>query len=216
MYKHLYDKFKDWYHEGGIWLYSDPHFSDEEMKYLRKNYIGDEEQVKCINSKVGKNDTLIILGDIGDIEYVRQLRGYKVLIMGNHDKGARNYYRQKGFYGRQYLGKDGKYHWNKDGKYRYDSGYNGLFDEVYEGPLFISERIVLSHEPIAIPFAFNIHGHNHNSVDQIDRMHCIVCAHCIDFTLINLKWIIESGIMKDIPSLHRMTIDGAITCQKLR
>lgn len=214
MYKHLYDKFKDWYHGGSIWLYSDPHFSDEEMRYIRKNYVGDEEQVYRINSQIGKNDTLIILGDIGNIEYVRQLRGYKVLIMGNHDQGARNYYRQNGFYGRQYLGKDGKYHWNEDGKYCYDSGDNGLFDEVYEGPLFISERIVLSHEPINVPFAFNIHGHNHGSVNQIDRMHCNVCAECINYTPINLKWIIESGIMKDIPSLHRMIIDAATARQK--
>lgn len=177
MYKHLYDKFKDWYHGGSIWLYSDPHFSDEEMKYIRKNYIGDEEQVKRINSKVGKNDTLIILGDIGNIEYVRRLRGYKVLIMGNHDVGA--------------------------------SKYTPYFNEVYEGPLFISDRILLSHEPIDFPFAFNIHGHDHSSVHQKDRMHCNVCAECIDYTPINLKWIVESGIMKNIPSVHRMTIDEA-------
>lgn len=206
MYKHLYDKFKDWYHGGSIWLYSDPHFSDEEMKYLRKDYIGDEEQVKRINSVVGKNDTLIILGDIGSIEPVRKLHGYKVLIMGNHDAGARNYYRQNGFIDRQHLGEDGKYHWN--------DGDNGLFDEVYEGPLFISDRILLSHEPIDLPFVFNIHGHDHSSVHQKNRMHCNVCAECIDYTPINLKWIIESGIMKNISSLHRMTIDEATARSK--
>ena len=206
MYKHLYDKFKDWYHGGSIWFYSDPHFSDEEMKYIRKNYIGDEEQVKRINSKVGKNDTLIILGDIGSIEPVRKLRGYKVLIMGNHDAGARNYYRQNGFIDRQHLGEDGKYHWN--------DGDNGLFDEVYEGPLFISDRILLSHEPIDFPFALNIHGHDHSSWYQKDNMHYNVCAEHIDYTPINLKWIVESGIMKNIFSLHRMTIDEATARSK--
>ena len=61
---------------------------------LRKNYIGDEEQIKRINSKIGKYDTLVILGDVGDIEWVRKIRGYKVLVMGNHDAGATNYKRQ--------------------------------------------------------------------------------------------------------------------------
>ena len=225
MYKHLYDKFKNWYHGGSIWLYSDPHFSDEEMKYIRKNYIGDEEQVKRINSVVGKNDTLIILGDIGSIEPVRKLRGYKVLIMGNHDAGASNYQRiytdevRQGSY--EYvpeyekIGPDevrGAHIWKEVViKPAFD---NHLFDEVYEGPLFISDRILLSHEPIDFPFAFNIHGHDHSSWHQKDKMHCNVCAECIDYTPINLKWLIESGIMKNIPSVHRMTIDEATKKKK--
>lgn len=208
MYKHLYDKFKDWHHGGSIWLYSDPHFSDEEMKYIRKNYIGDEEQVKRINSKVGKNDTLIILGDIGSIEPIRQLHGYKVLIMGNHDLGASNYKRVK----QEITINDGNSLIDEGKKVTFYDNY--LFDEVYEGPLFISNRILLSHEPIDLPFAFNIHGHDHSSIHQKDRMHCNVCAECIDYTPINLKWIVECGIMKDIPSLHRMTIDEATARSK--
>lgn len=93
MYKGLYDSFAErWCHEGGtIWLYSDPHFNDEEMKYIRKNYIGDEEQIKRINSKVGKNDVIIFLGDIGNLEYIKHIRGYKVCIVGNHDTGLTKY-----------------------------------------------------------------------------------------------------------------------------
>lgn len=130
MIKHLYDCFSHWYRGGNIWLYSDPHFGDEEMKYIRKDYIGDDEQVRRINSKVWKNDTIIFLGDISDIEYIKKIRGYKVLIMGNHDAGASNYERQCG------IGSDGKL---------YD---NRLFDEVYEGPLMINDKIILSHEPL--------------------------------------------------------------------
>ena len=91
--KFLYPLFDHWFRGGNIWLYSDPHFSDDEMKYIRKDYIGDEEQVKRINSKVGKNDTIIILGDIGNTDWVKKIRGYKVLIMGNHDSGKSNYQR---------------------------------------------------------------------------------------------------------------------------
>ena len=38
------------------------------------------------------------------------------------------------------------------------------FDEVYNGPLFIADRILLSHEPIQglENFCLNIHGHVHN------------------------------------------------------
>ena len=100
----LYDSFAErWYRPGGtVWLYSDPHFADDEMKYLRKDYIGDDDQVKHINKVCGKYDTLIILGDIGDKEYVRKLKaGYKVLVMGNHDEGAENF---KGYFDEIYEG----------------------------------------------------------------------------------------------------------------
>ena len=73
-------------------------------------------RLKGINSVIGKSDTLIILGDIGNIEFVRKLRGYKILIIGNHDKGA--------------------------------SMYKSVFDEVYTGPLIISDKIILSHQKI--------------------------------------------------------------------
>ena len=219
MYKHLYDQFKHWYHGGGIWLYSDPHFGDDEMRHIR-DYITDDEQVLRINSNVGKHDTLVILGDIGNVEYVKKLRGYKVLIMGNHDAGASNYKRIKteevreGSY--EYIpdyikgpdGFRGAHIWTE--VVTQPAFDNHLFDEVYEGPLFISDRILLSHEPINFPYALNIHGHDHSTWQQKDRMHCNVCAECIGYTPINLKWIIESGIMKDIPSLHRATIDAAI------
>lgn len=87
----LYEKFRPWSETGTVWLYSDPHFGDEELRLLVPSRPTDEEQVRLINSKVGRKDTLILLGDVGDIEYAKKLRGYKVLIMGNHDAGASNY-----------------------------------------------------------------------------------------------------------------------------
>ena len=101
MTKHLYDCFSHWYRGGQIYVYSDPHFNDDEMVYIRKDYISDEAQVRRINSKIGKNDTLIILGDVGDIEFIKRIRGYKVLITGNHDKGESVY---KGIFNEVYTG----------------------------------------------------------------------------------------------------------------
>ena len=210
MYKHVYDCFKHYYHGGSIYLYSDPHFADEEMKYLRSNYVGDEEQVRRINSRVGKNDTIIFLGDIGDVKWIKKIRGYKVLIMGNHDKGANHY--------KRVVLKTHESECNpevmtkltncvyKDGYYIYD---NHLFDEVYEGCLMISPKIILSHEPVHFPYAYNIHGHTHSGAALTPTSIC-VCAEHIDYTPVHLGNLIRSGIMKDIPDIHRVTIDNAI------
>lgn len=192
MYKHLYECFKHWYRGGTIFIYSDPHFADEEMSNLRKNYIGDEEQVKRINSVVHKNDTLIVLGDVGNTSFVSRLNGYKVLIMGNHDKGSTTY---------------------KRGMVVVDSEVketdNHLFDEVYEGPLMISDKILLSHEPVKFDYALNIHGHDHSGGYEKDDMHLNVCAELINYTPIMLKSIIETGKLKLVPNIHREIIDKA-------
>ena len=233
MYKGLYDQFQHWFHDnrGQVYFYSDPHFADEEMKYIRKNYIGDEEQVKRINSKIGKNDTLVILGDVGDVEWVKKLRGYKVLVMGNHDAGASNYKREKTLTN---TGLDcpicnNTVNWLDDdawcptcrkwvspsGIARYND--NHLFDEVYEGAHIISEKIILSHEPVDFPYALNIHGHDHSDWSgKNDDMHWNVCAEHIDYTPICLKQIIESGRLKKIQTIHRETIDEATERKKKR
>ena len=196
MYKNLYDSFKHWYRGGQIYFYSDPHFNDCEANLLRKNYIGDEEQVKKINSRLGKNDTLIILGDIGDISFVKKLKGYKVLVMGNHDSGASNYKKQIIFENNKEIS-------------------NKLFDEVYEGPVIISEKIIISHEPIDLPYMLNIHGHDHNNLFKSKKA-INVCAEHINYLPICFKSIVNSGILKNIKTIHRLTIDDASDKKKKR
>lgn len=209
MYKHLYDKFKNWYDNNAtIYLYSDPHFSDHEMPDIRTNYISDEEQVKRINSKVGKNDVLIILGDVGNIEWVKKIRGYKVLVMGNHDSGYSNYIKCMN------INVEDNRIFDKVKKQTTEVRNRGLFDEVYEGPLIISEKIILSHEPVDFPFMLNIHGHTHNAKYKVDANHLCVCAEHIDYTPVRLNDIIKSGILKKIDSIHRETIDRATERKK--
>lgn len=149
----------------------------------------DQMQIDNINKKCTKRDTLIILGDVGDIECVKRLKaGYKVLIMGNHDKGASNYKRVK----KNVMVPNDKiiildngirttnepdvydvrlgilHSINKeDNTYHEDYGMvgtydNKLFDEVYEGTLQIGPKLILSHEPVEYPYCLNIHGHVHN------------------------------------------------------
>ena len=176
MIEALYKPFQKWSEVGTVWIYSDPHFGDKELAAGIKDRPTAEEQVKMINAKVGRKDTLIILGDIGDIEYAKQLRGYKVLVCGNHDVGH--------------------------------TKYAEVFDEIYAGPVFIADRLVLSHEPIMLDFAFNIHGHNHSSVIQ-DGKHLNVCSDMIGYTPINFNQFVKSGALAKVPSIHRVTIDGA-------
>ena len=197
----LYPCFNRWLEFNNIFLLSDPHFSDPEMIHLRKNYISDEEQVKRINAKVGKKDLLICLGDVGDISFISKLRaGYKVLIKGNHDdKGDAFYKREKhiqcGF--------------NSD-THELAEKYidNRLFDEVYSGPVWIAEKILLSHERIDLPFVFNIYGHHHGDPINNDHLMCI-CAEHIDYTPVSLLKLIKDGTFSKVDTIHRVTIDRA-------
>jgi len=234
MYKHLYDNFAHWYKggvregtdKGSIWFYSDPHFSDPDLVKYRKD-ITDDEQVRRINSKVGKYDTLVILGDIGNLEYVKKLRGYKVLVMGNHDAGATNYQRKKILINNVYqcplCNNDAVFSinidnndawcytcrkWVKPLEVKYSD--NHLFDEVYEGALMISEKLILSHEPIEnIPWALNLHGHVHSLKAKEDERHWNLCAEHINYTPVSINEIVSSGLLKNILTIHRATIDTA-------
>lgn len=244
MNTHIYPCF-NW--RGTIWIYSDPHFGDEELYTYRgvNSSIADEDQVKRINSKIGKNDTIVFLGDIGDVKWVKKIRGYKVLICGNHDKGATNYQRvvkdywcpvrpeEKAFIDRfdsedvKLISVAGDHAIEVDNK---------LFDEVYTGAVMLNEKIVLSHEPVDFKYAFNIHGHDHSGSDFIkyvlldndsdiptDKMQKVyleaikkyglnklnVCAEWAGYYPICLSQIIKSGVLSNIPDIHRETIDNA-------
>ena len=139
---------------------------------------------------------MIILGDIGDISFVKKLKGYKVLVMGNHDSGASNYKKQIIFENNKEIS-------------------NKLFDEVYEGPVIISEKIIISHEPIDLPYMLNIHGHDHNNLFKSKKA-INVCAEHINYLPICFKSIVNSGILKNIKTIHRLTIDDASDKKKKR
>lgn len=260
MKNNLYEVFSDnWINGGTVWLYSDPHFSDTEIYKSRhiinvlskeefdkagvdfsyETYLtcvtnqADEMQVKRINSKLGKYDTIIFLGDIGDLEFIKKIKGYKVLILGNHDKGVSNYKRvvkmnipaitacphcgysyefEKTYNSRDYIcSKCGEIFGTE--REVYPSGQfddNHLFDEVYEGPLMINDRVILSHEPIEqLPkYMFNIHGHDHANKYKSDNS-LNICAEHINYTPVNLINLLKNGLLKDIENIHRCCIDKA-------
>lgn len=279
MYKHIYDTLaKHWCANGSIYFYSDPHFGDlDSYKYFRFPELFtadcdiaetikalDKMQVDSINKVCTKNDCLVILGDVGNIDCVKKLKaGYKVLIMGNHDAGASNYKRKcykQDIDCAPYQTKSSNDIWfealklfngNEEAQYDYvckekalvrkraledlrknldfeelsrstyydaahspfefwEASYdNKLFDEVYEGPLFISDRILLSHEPIEYPFALNIHGHDHSNRELTTSPHLNVCAEHIGYTPVCLSTLIKNGALKDISNIHRNCIEVA-------
>lgn len=181
----LYQCFSHWGKDGGTFLIGDTHFGEDDLKEAFPNRPSDEELVKIINQKVGKCGTLILLGDVGDIEYAKKLKGYKILVCGNHDKGH--------------------------------TIYREVFDEVYEGPILISHRILLSHEPIShAEWVMNIHAHVHDIRAKNDKYHYNVCADYINYTPINFNQLLKTGFTSKIHSIHRQTIDGATIRKKER
>ena len=226
----IYDSFQHWGEKHQtVWIYSDPHFNDDELAGGIKGRPSAEEQVKRINAKCGRRDCLIVLGDVGDVEYVRQLRAeYKVLIMGNHDAGSTNYKREivkrifdkdihpdkaeiRAIMEKEFPGwairieEDYDFHCPFERWIAYAD--NKLFDEVYEGALIIGEKLILTHEPVEIPWLFNVHGHDHAGRKR--QNHLNVCSDVIGWEPVNFTAFLKSGFGSKIQTIHRETIDNA-------
>ena len=229
----LYNIFNRLWGMQTIWLYSDPHFGETEEESGLVNKPTDAEQVQRINSKVGRKDTIIFLGDIGDPSWLKDIRGYKVLITGNHDTGISNYQRNR--FQRSFDADE----WQKDEVYQkmkqeypdhcvtvekfYDfrrpyvkwvaTMDNQLCDEVYSGPLTIGPKLILSHEPIEVDGMFNIHGHVHSLVLSTDR-DLNVCSMNTNYIPVNLNQLMKHGLTSKVDSIHRITIDNATARKK--
>ena len=142
---------------------SDTHFGHVNMlKFERKEFNTIEEHddyiIKKWNERVHKNDTIYHLGDVGiqNKDYlsniISKLNGYKILILGNHDRDSASIelYKTVGF------------------------------NEVYNNPVYFNSKIILSHEPIYEafnnPYVLNIHGHLHNSFLNLENYYNVSAA----------------------------------------
>jgi len=178
----LYNCFKHWSEGKSIFLISDTHFNDSDRPFMGYN-ISEEEQISLIKKKV-QGQCLIHLGDVGNPEYLKEIKAYKILIMGNHDETA--------------------------------TKFEPYFNEIYTGPLWIAEKLVLSHEPLCLesgitrkPIAFNIHGHDHSGEYYNDNYHLNLAQNVFGYEPLNLKEFIKDGHLKQIKSIHREIIDNA-------
>lgn len=183
MIKTLYKTFQHWSEKGSVYIFSDPHFADNDCHIMNPNWILPEEQITIINSTVCKNDYLILLGDIGDETWISKIKTkHLVLITGNHDKG--------------------------------NAIYEPYFEEIYNGCLFIADRILLSHEPIygLENFCTNIHGHCHASEYGVfgKAGHVNLAADVCGYKPVSLKDLItKDKILAGVENYHRFTIDNA-------
>ena len=83
------------------------------------------------------------------------------------------------------------------------------FDISYETESYvvIGEKIILSHEPVSVPWAFNIHGHDHAGAKRANHLN--VCSDVIGYKPVNLNQFLKSGALSKIQTIHRETIDNA-------
>ena len=127
---------------------SDPHLSHKNIiNFERKQFKTIDEHdtfIKhLIQSNVKPNNTLYVLGDVGEmsdenIEFWKSLPCKTILIRGNHDA-------QKG-------------------------KLLEAFDVVSDVPIFYKKRILLSHEPLPVTNeTLNVHGHLHGAQLNIDN-----------------------------------------------
>ena len=183
----LYEPFRHWSEGGSVFIISDTHFADSDCRLMDPGWITPEEQIEIINSTVARSDTFVCLGDVGDPVYVSMIKARKkILLLGNHDSR---------------------------------SAYKDLFSEIYTGPLFISDKILLSHEPVyGLPWCLNIHGHDHNNMEAYKDgcKHINLAANVCGYTPVSLGRLIKDGVLADIESIHRMTIDRATEKKTLK
>ena len=221
MINSLYPFARKWSEKGSVYLISDPHFDDADCWLMDPDWPGPGEYIEKLNKTLTKNDTLICLGDCGDPSYFSKLRaGYKVLIKGNHDKGNANYQKRLVLKEKildvtfnDYASLEKRFNnptveWCECIGFIYEQV--GYFDEVYEGPLFISEKLLLSHEPIYLgDVCFNIHGHTHddNYIENYNELD--ITANHVNYEPISLNVLIKDGILSRVCGQHRLTIDKA-------
>lgn len=172
-----------------VYFIADTHFgcSEDKLERLNRPYSSVEEMNKDLvrrwNSVVTSNDVVYIVGDFADTSeaarrYSELLNGYKVLILGNHDK----------------LG----YH-----KYL-DEVYQGFITTKLNGrnlvmchyPMIEWPGSRREHEDQG---SYLIHGHTHDNLIQFIPLnsHC-VSVERIDYTPIRLKELLDkdTSVMK--------------------
>ena len=179
MIQSLYDCFKHWASRGSVYIVSDTHFDDPDCRYMNPNWPDPKEHLKIIKGSMKFRKNCTLI-HLGDVGDPKYL---KQLEMWHTVLITGNH----------------------------DAGaskYKDYFNEIYTGPLMIADKLILSHEPVDTPWAFNIHGHCHSSPSR-DSHHLNVCADVVDYQAVNLGELIKRGLLTDITHIHRMTIDNA-------
>ena len=175
----VYTIFTDKWVGQTYWIISDLHFGDQDLRAGFPNRPDDEELVRRINAKVGRKDVLIVLGDVGDIEFAKKLRGYKVLICGNHDLG-RTVYEEV-----------------------FDEVYTGAL--MIGEKILLSHEPVSNIDWV---LNIHGHNHNRTKVKDKFHFNVCVDVNNYEPINFN-QFLKQGGYLSKINSLHRKTIDKA-------
>lgn len=149
-----------------LFVIADTHFGHAKIiQYENRPYetveMMDADMITRWNARVNEDDLVFHLGDfslhgaVKTKEIARQLKGQKMLILGNHDRS-----RTVSF-------------WLKAG-----------FIRVFENAVEV-ENLILSHEPLKNSAKVNLHGHLHGQKPDpilIDGRHRCVSVELIDYT----------------------------------
>lgn len=164
------------------YVISDLHFNHKNViDFERYEFSSIEEHDNYIIYKwnstiVNNNDKVYVLGDVGFSdkakvkETISKLKGYKILVKGNHDTFSNNFYLRAGF------------------------------DEVYDHPIYYNKKVILSHEPVREaldnPYIFNIHGHLHNGLELMKENFYCANAKKLKYKPMKLSSFVETHIPK--------------------
>jgi calcineurin-like phosphoesterase family protein len=166
------------------WLFTDPHYHHRMLVETGKRPEGFESLIdESWKRLVLPQDKVYCLGDVcmGDkvkvhTEHVESMPGWKILILGNHDKQKPQWYLEHG--------------WN----------------EVHEKLMLKRPwRVLLSHKPQIDDESYdmNIHGHFHNDQHRASEpkniamrspKHRLLALECVNYQLIPLQDFIDGKI----------------------
>lgn len=171
-----------------IWVTSDQHFSHNNIiHYCQRPFKNvnemKEKMIKIWNDHVSNNDYVLHLGDfilgrnkdiskINAKEIIQRLNGTKYLIIGNHDRFPKNFYRENGIPVMRFF---------YDGDYLFT--HHPLNKSKNEKPFLAVEKFAKENN-----CKFIIHGHSHNIGENLPN-HFNVCADKHNFAPVNLKYI---------------------------
>lgn len=164
---------------GRVFLIADTHFGGESIiRYENRPFKTVEEMERCLiekwNSVVSEEDTVYVLGDFStnqdaeaDRRVLSQLKGEKILVMGNHDR------------------------------HRTPQEWRDLgFTEISPWPIVYQEFFLFSHEPMYIstnmPYA-NFYGHVHGNVtyNSLTKQSACVSVERIEYTPIEFEELVK-------------------------
>ena len=164
---------------------SDWHFGHENIiKFERTNFDSVQDHdtylidmIDYWSQKWASGSVLWFLGDFGSLDYLwvfNMFRNYEItvnFILGNHDR-VENI-----------------------------SKFREYCDNVYEYPVYLSQKLVISHFPVAVyEDSINIHGHLHGSKLQ-DKNHINASIHVTGYKPISEKQL--TAIYSQTPKFNR-------------